>query len=752
MALARVTYTQSVSGNRNFSVPFPYLSKDHVKVTVNGAAVTFSWLSASSIQLTTAPAIGAKVEVRRVTERNSLLVDFADGSTLTESQLDLANKQNFYLSQEADDLAVESNGIANTALTTANTALTTANTAQTQASSAVSTANSANTKATAAQTTAANAETVANTANTKATSALSSSASAVSTANAASSKADSALTTANQANNAAASAVSTANAAKTQAETADSNASTAVTTANSAMTRANSALDSSATAVTTANQANSKATSAVSTADTARNTADAANTKATNAVNTANAANATANTALSTANAAKTQAEAAEAAATTATSTANEAISKADLAVQNSANASYLANQSEIRAQQAEAAAQSAAGDAATAVNTASQLEVTVNQVLQSVQDIAGGDLSDFAKNSENLSALTDKVAARQNLGLGNVDNTRDIDKPVSTAVQTALNGKANSAHTHPVSQVTGLGTAATATLIASPYDRTAGRVPTVGYGGIGLHLDQRNTALERNTTVADLLGRGTVFGFARGGSDGLGIPALGITPNLYGVLMTCGHWTDNSGSTAIMRVFFFGPRVFRQWHIGGGNWSAWQEDYNEGNLDWGTLKNKPTTFAPSTHTHAIADVTGLQEALDGKAATSHTHAISNITGLQNALNAASGLAQGGSAQDPNAATAQVILSNHVNTPNSAFYWHITTSFYANISATANRGQIAVQYNGGNQVYARSFFNNVWTAWVRLDNGSLGTAATKNITVSTAAPSGGNDGDVWIQY
>jgi hypothetical protein len=39
-------------------------------------------------------------------------------------------------------------------------------------------------------------------------------------------------------------------------------------------------------------------------------------------------------------------------------------------------------------------------------------------------------------------------------------------------------------------------------------------------------------------------------------------------------------------------------------------------------------------------HTHAIADVTGLQTALDGKAASSHTHTIANITGLQTALDA----------------------------------------------------------------------------------------------------------------
>ena len=45
-------------------------------------------------------------------------------------------------------------------------------------------------------------------------------------------------------------------------------------------------------------------------------------------------------------------------------------------------------------------------------------------------------------------------------MGLSNVDNTSDLSKPISTATQTALNGKANTTHTHALSQVTGLQTA----------------------------------------------------------------------------------------------------------------------------------------------------------------------------------------------------------------------------------------------------------------------------------------------------
>ena len=41
---------------------------------------------------------------------------------------------------------------------------------------------------------------------------------------------------------------------------------------------------------------------------------------------------------------------------------------------------------------------------------------------------------------------------------------------------------------------------------------------------------------------------------------------------------------------------------------------------------------------AATTHGHAIADVTGLQDDLDGKAATTHGHAIADVTGLQDDL------------------------------------------------------------------------------------------------------------------
>lgn len=46
-------------------------------------------------------------------------------------------------------------------------------------------------------------------------------------------------------------------------------------------------------------------------------------------------------------------------------------------------------------------------------------------------------------------------LLGKNDVGLNLVDNTTDLNKPVSTATQTALNGKANSTHTHTAANIT---------------------------------------------------------------------------------------------------------------------------------------------------------------------------------------------------------------------------------------------------------------------------------------------------------
>ena len=90
-----------VKGNQVFTVPFPYLDADDVKVTVDGEPTAVTWNNSSVLSISPAPGVGAIVYIQRRTNSNTLLVDFTDGSTLTAKQLDLMAQQNLYLAQEA---------------------------------------------------------------------------------------------------------------------------------------------------------------------------------------------------------------------------------------------------------------------------------------------------------------------------------------------------------------------------------------------------------------------------------------------------------------------------------------------------------------------------------------------------------------------------------------------------------------------------------------------------------------------------
>lgn len=72
-----------------------------------------------------------------------------------------------------------------------------------------------------------------------------------------------------------------------------------------------------------------------------------------------------------------------------------------------------------------------------------------------------------------------------------------------------------------------------------------------------------------------------------------------------------------------------------------------------EGQLVWDKTKKKwvgmsgtaGTNYpmASESHTHSIANVSGLQTALDGKANKTHTHAVADVEGLQTVLNTVNG-------------------------------------------------------------------------------------------------------------
>lgn len=106
MAITYVDYT-ATGGQTDFDFTFPYLEDEHVKVEINGAETTdFTIVATPStkVVLDSGATAGDNVRVRRRSAPNQNLVDFVNGSVLTESELDLAYRHNRYLAEEIAEL------------------------------------------------------------------------------------------------------------------------------------------------------------------------------------------------------------------------------------------------------------------------------------------------------------------------------------------------------------------------------------------------------------------------------------------------------------------------------------------------------------------------------------------------------------------------------------------------------------------------------------------------------------------------
>lgn len=106
MATTYVDYTATAS-QTDFAFNFDYLEDEHVIVEINGSATTeFTIVTspAKKVVLNTGATAGDVVRVRRKSQPNTNLVDFVNGSVLTESELDRAYLHNRYLNEEIAEL------------------------------------------------------------------------------------------------------------------------------------------------------------------------------------------------------------------------------------------------------------------------------------------------------------------------------------------------------------------------------------------------------------------------------------------------------------------------------------------------------------------------------------------------------------------------------------------------------------------------------------------------------------------------
>ena len=112
MANTYVDY-EADEGQTDFLFSFDYLEDEHVVVTVNGVTQTLNihftidLTSTKKIVLSNpiTPLVGGEiVRIRRKSQPDTNLVDFVNGSVLTESELDRAYLHNRYLAEEIAEL------------------------------------------------------------------------------------------------------------------------------------------------------------------------------------------------------------------------------------------------------------------------------------------------------------------------------------------------------------------------------------------------------------------------------------------------------------------------------------------------------------------------------------------------------------------------------------------------------------------------------------------------------------------------
>jgi hypothetical protein len=335
----------------------------------------------------------------------------------------------------------------------------------------------------------------------------------------------------------------------------------------------------------------------------------------------------------------------------------------------------------------------------------------------------------------------------KADVGLGNVDNTSDANKPISTATQTALNAKENTITAGTTSQYY-RGDKTFQTL-----DKTA-----VGLGNVDNTSDANKPVSTATQTALnakqDTLISGTNIKTINGnsilGSGNLSISGGGGATNLaYTASATNGIVTSDTGTSATIPA-------------GSTTNASLMLPADKSKLDGiatGATANSTDAFLLSRANHtgsqAISTVAGLQTALDGKVADAITDGVTTIAPSQNAvfdalagklgttLTSANILVGNGS----NVATA-VAMSGDATLSNTG-----VLTIANNAVTLADMAQVATA-----TVLGR---NTAGTGNVEaIPNATLKTALSldraSNITVftSTSAPTGGDgaNGDVWIQF
>jgi hypothetical protein len=211
------------------------------------------------------------------------------------------------------------------------------------------------------------------------------------------------------------------------------------------------------------------------------------------------------------------------------------------------------------------------------------------------------------------------------------------------TGLQAGLDAKADDAHNHAVADVTGLqavldGKADDADLIPFISEAEADiKYELKGQGATGASWGEITGTISAQTDLQTAL---------NGKADDADLAGKANTADVYTKLET---YNKDEVDTIVTGITEGGGTIVQDNLISTSATAALSANQgrllNEAKAD--INHNHDADYAPIIHNHAIANVTGLQTALDGKADDAdltgkadlvHTHTIANVTGLQGAL------------------------------------------------------------------------------------------------------------------
>jgi hypothetical protein len=122
MAITTNTYTGNGT-NKLFSITFPYISTDHIKVYLNNVLQTittqYTFANITTIEFNTAPSNGATVDIIRETDSDNAVALFFTGSSIRSQDLNENQTQALYLIQENQTAIEDITSIAEDAVDTA---------------------------------------------------------------------------------------------------------------------------------------------------------------------------------------------------------------------------------------------------------------------------------------------------------------------------------------------------------------------------------------------------------------------------------------------------------------------------------------------------------------------------------------------------------------------------------------------------------------------------------------------------------